>query len=70
MPHTEVMLMSIGHPDLSSLVVPPGVMAMSESLPLPRAISGSEVLLQLGSVLMTVTQVITKGHVSCSLKPC
>ena len=39
---------------------------MSWPRPVLRAMFGSMVLLQLGSVLMSVAQVTTKGHVAAS----
>lgn len=55
--------------------LPPEAMGMPGSLLLLRATSGFEVFMQLGSVLMSMIWVTTKGHVvicslCCHLKPC
>lgn len=55
--------------------LPPGTMVTFGLRLLPRTISGSVVLPQSGSVLMSVTQVATKGHIDtrdlgCNLWPC
>lgn len=51
-----------GHTDLRVLQCHLGAMVMSMPRLLPRSMSESLALLQLGSVLMSVTLVETEGH--------
>lgn len=56
-------------------MLPPKAMLMFGFILPPRNMTGSEVLLHLGSVLMSIVMITTEGHsdvhgLCCSLEPC